>query len=234
MFVWWEPRLLSQGKSCFCCQPILSILYNITTLIQDFVRLIAFSTPSSAEGEDTLKPSDFGIVLDKKSKDYEDGTGRQFMIKWECMNFLESSWEFERDLILAEVEYKDKLKDYYIKTKKPNKTQIKKTTKNAEEAMRRAYKLFGDKTDMKEEEREKEVQEYQKQLADVVFLNGGQLRDYQAEGVAWFLSNYVNNRSCILADEMGLGKVRVECRAVHILTFRCSLFIVVVSHLVVS
>ena len=70
--------------------------------------------------------------------------------------------------------------------------------------MRESYKLFGDNAKTNAEEREKAVKKYQEDLAKHVFRNGGQLRDYQAEGVAWFLANFVNHRSCIMADEMGL------------------------------
>ncbi|CAN0433664.1 unnamed protein product, partial [Discosporangium mesarthrocarpum] len=38
------------------------------------------------------------------------------------------------------------------------------------------------------------------------FKNGGQLRDYQMEGVSWMLYNWTQGRGSILADEMGLGK----------------------------
>jgi hypothetical protein len=64
--------------------------------------------------EDAVKPSDFGIVTNKNHKDFEDGTGRQVLVKWECMNYSESSYEFKRDLILGDIEYKDALKAHYI------------------------------------------------------------------------------------------------------------------------
>eukprot|EP00981_Chlorochromonas_danica_P016009 scaffold15198_cov338-Ochromonas_danica.AAC.1 len=37
-------------------------------------------------------------------------------------------------------------------------------------------------------------------------FKGGQLRDYQWEGIRWMLFNLSQDRNCILADEMGLGK----------------------------
>ena len=50
-----------------------------------------------------------------------------------------------------------------------------------------------------------------------VWKNGGQLRDYQAEGIAWLYkhslqgqpeakNDWRNSRGAMLADEMGLGK----------------------------
>lgn len=36
---------------------------------------------------------------------------------------------------------------------------------------------------------------------------GGQLRDYQLEGLNWLIYSWARGNNCILADEMGLGKV---------------------------
>lgn len=55
-----------------------------------------------------------------------------------------------------------------------------------------------------EEKQDANVKAYQDELAKQVFPNGGQLRDYQAEGVTWLISNFVFDRSSILCDEMGL------------------------------
>jgi hypothetical protein len=164
------------------------------------------SMPKTAEEEDTSKKSDFDIVLDKKSKKFEVGTGRQFLVKWECMKYSKNTYEFERDLLLADIEYKDALKEYYKRTTKPTKTQLKQQSKDADQAMRICYKLFGDNTDVNEEKRQKEVKEYQEELAGHVFKNGGQLRDCQAEGVAWFLLNYLNKTKLYSRGRDGVGK----------------------------
>lgn len=77
----------------------------------------------------------------------------------------------------------------------------KKLEKKGEAESRRLYKsLFGDNSDAKEEEG---VEEYQRNLQERVYKNGGQLRDYQSVGVSWLMANLVNKRSSILADEMG-------------------------------
>eukprot|EP00980_Cylindrotheca_fusiformis_P030319 scaffold24653_cov157-Cylindrotheca_fusiformis.AAC.3 len=162
--------------------------------------------PKTWEEEQTKSMEDFGIVLDKSDKNFEDGTGRQMLIKWESVNYSDCTYEFERDLLLAELDYKPALQDYYERTHKPTKQELQSAKSLADTALRRSYKLFGDTTDMAEEAQQAQVTEYQQKLADHVFRNGGQLRDYQAEGVTWFLANYVNKRSCIMADEMGLGK----------------------------
>ena len=83
----------------------------------------------------------------------------------------------------------------------PTKDQAKKLQKAGDLEFRRLYKeVFGDKSDSKDEDG---VEKYQQELQNFVFKNGGQLRDYQAEGVSWMLSNFINKRSGILADEMG-------------------------------
>ena len=74
--------------------------------------------------------------------------------------------------------------------------------KLGEEETRRTYKIFGDKSKLCEKEKDIMVAAYQKDLADEIYPNGGQLRDYQAEGVSWMIANLINERSSILADEM--------------------------------
>jgi SNF2 family DNA or RNA helicase len=82
-------------------------------------------------------------------------------------------------------------------------------TGNAERS--RLYKdVFGDK--MSDCEKEKSIKEYQNFLQEHVYRNGGQLRDYQAEGVAWMMANYIFNRPSILADEMGKSHYTILSR----------------------
>jgi chromodomain-helicase-DNA-binding protein 7 len=167
----------------------------------------SYKLPTNWEQEQSTKPTDFGICMDRKSDDFEDGTGRQILVKWMSANYSNCTYEFERDLLLQEIDYKQHLKVFYDRTNKLSKSNFKKAKDMADTARRKSYKLFGDQTDVPEATRNKLVQNYQQALAEHVYPNGGSLRDYQAEGVAWFLSNYINHRSCIMADEMGLGKV---------------------------
>lgn len=160
----------------------------------------------TAEKEDKYTPDDFGIIMDKSDPDYEAGTGRQFLIKWCNIPYHQSTYEFERDLILNDVEYKDNLKAFLRRNKKPNKKERKRFLEKGEAEYRRTYKIFGEKVNMSEEKREAEIKKYHESLLERVYKNGGQLRDYQTEGVSFLISNFVNRRSSILADEMGLGK----------------------------
>eukprot|EP00934_Nitzschia_sp_Nitz4_P009022 Nitzschia sp. Nitz4//scaffold97_size77645//18109//25086//NITZ4_005513-RA/size77645-augustus-gene-0.24-mRNA-1//1//CDS//3329560641//9012//frame0 len=173
--------------------------------------------PSNWDQEIATTKETFGIVTDTNHPDYEKGLGRQFLIKWESMSYADCSWEYERDLIFADIDYKETLEAFYQRTKKPTKSQLKQLGKDAEQARRVTYKLFGDRGSRQGKDRQEDVAEYQKRLSDHVYPNGGQLRDYQAEGVSWFLSNYVNNRSCIMADEMGLGKTLQTAAFINLL-----------------
>ena len=172
-----------------------------------------------------------GIVLDNKTdpKAFESGAGRQFLMKWSSLNYNEMSYEFERDIILCDQHdaLKEKLKDYYERTKKPTRKELQAQKKSAEDSKRRSYLLFGDNSRKSSaEEKEIDVKKYQEQLCDHVYLNGGSLRDYQAEGVTWFLANFINRRSCIMADEMGLGK--------FFTTFYCTRHRLIHSHHIIS
>jgi len=152
------------------------------------------------------KSKNYGIVMDKADPKFESGTGRQFLIKWSNTPYSDATYEFERDLILNEVDYQEYVDAFFERSKKPLLSKVKKNDTAGDLEERRLYKIFGDKIHIDEELREPKVKEYQMSLANTIFPNGGQLRDYQAEGVAWLMSNHVNHRSSILADEMGLGK----------------------------
>jgi len=157
---------------------------------------------TSADEEDKFTEADFGIIMDKSDPNYEDGTGRQFLIKWGNSPYAESTYEFERDLILNDIEYKEAAKDFLRRNKKPSKSEMRKALRSGEEERRRLYKVFGEKSNMDESQQEKAIQKFQGELEDRVYKNEGQLRDYQAEGIAWMIANYVNRRSCVLADEV--------------------------------
>jgi hypothetical protein len=159
----------------------------------------------TAEMESTYTGKDFGVVTDRSDAKFDEGTGRQFLIKWSNEAYSECTYEFERDLILMEVDYKEKVTDFLRRTRKPTKRTMRDRAKETEEERRRLYRIFGEMSPISAEKKESAVDEYKQNLQERVYKNGGQLRDYQAEGIAWMVSNYVNGRSCILADEMGLG-----------------------------
>lgn len=152
---------------------------------------------TGADEEAKLSQADVGVTMDKKD---ESGTGREFLIKWGNTPYSEATWEYERDLIWAEVDYKTHVEAFLRRNQKPPKSKRKEAIKRGEQELRRLYKIFKNVGD--EKEHQENVKAYQKELQDMEFKNGGKLRDYQAEGIAWMMSNYVNDRSSILADEM--------------------------------
>ena len=82
-----------------------------------------------------------------------------------------------------------------------DKESAKRLQSVGEAKLRKAYKeIFGERSDTR---LEGAVEDYQKELEAHTYPNGGKLRDYQAEGVSWLMSNFVNKRSSVLADEMG-------------------------------
>lgn len=171
----------------------------------------------TTDEEDSATTQSLGIVIDKDNPGYEKGLGRQLYIKWCNQPYDESTYEFERDLIINEIEYKEQLKAFLKRRKKPANHIIKSKFKEADGFRRQLYKVFGSNSPMNEQARFSAVEDYQKSLRDKVFKNGGQVRDYQAEGISWMISNYLNDRSCILADEMGLGKTLQTAASVDII-----------------
>lgn len=164
-------------------------------------RVLEVSTEGCEPDDNHTNP--WGIIMDKNHPDYDDATGRQLLIKWGNTSYSDASFEYERDLILMDVEYESHLKDFESRNKKCTKTDMKKQFAKAEEERRRLYKIFGDR--IKDgPSKQSMIDEYKKKLEDQVFPNGGKLRDYQAEGVSWLLSNHINERSSILADGKGL------------------------------
>jgi len=94
-------------------------------------------------------------------------------------------------------------KPNYFLNAQSDETKAHDMRKAGESELRRLYKdVFGERSTTSK----RAVNEYQQKLLDRVYPNGGELRDYQAEGVAFLLSNYVNQRCSILADEMGTSK----------------------------
>lgn len=151
--------------------------------------------------EQEIEPGDVGIVMDTTDDGYEKGLGRQFLIKWGNRPYSDCSYEFERDLILVEIPYKDKVAEFNERSARGSDEVRQQKHDMGEAEFRRLYKdVFGERSESKSNEG---VEFFQKALVAHEYPNGGRLRDYQAEGVAWLVANTLNKRSCILADEMG-------------------------------
>lgn len=61
---------------------------------------------------------DHDMIFDRKDKKYEEGTGRQFLVRWMNTPYSEMTYEFERDLIVNEVEYEDQLDAFFKRCQK--------------------------------------------------------------------------------------------------------------------
>ena len=81
------------------------------------VQFPAECPTKSVKDEDTVTNDELGIVLDKNDPGFQNGFGREFLVKWGNLGYTESSYEFERDLILNEVDYKDQLKSFHTRRK---------------------------------------------------------------------------------------------------------------------
>lgn len=138
------------------------------------------------------------IIFDRNDSRYKDGTGQQLLVKWVGLTHTEATYEYERDLILMEIEYESHLAAFRNRTKKPDTETIRKNVLKYERVSHHVRRLFkrGYNNQMKNEG----MESYARELDNEVFKNGGKLRDYQADGVSWLIANYVAQRSCILAD----------------------------------
>jgi Chromo (CHRromatin Organisation MOdifier) domain len=168
-------------------------------------RILEVHFPKGHSGDERpeheIQPEDVGIIMDMNDEDYENALGRQFMVKWGSLPYSESSFEFERDLILCGIPYKDKVTEFNKRRTKTDAEIRQKQHDDGEAELRRLYlEVFGEKSESKLKDG---VEVFQKALRAHEYPNGGQLRDYQAEGVSWLIANFLNKRSCILADEMG-------------------------------
>ncbi|KAJ9048377.1 hypothetical protein DSO57_1035664 [Entomophthora muscae] len=65
------------------------------------------------------------------------------------------------------------------------------------------------------------VEQFVKLVESPAFKGGNLLRDYQLEGLNWFLYCYHHRRSCIMADEMGLGKTVQSVSFLHQTYYKC-------------
>jgi hypothetical protein len=131
------------------------------------------------------------IIVDQQHPDYDKGKGRQFRIKWVNLPYSDCTVEYERDLIINDIPYEDHLASFLKRSKKPYKnSRIRK-----DGAQRQLYvAMFGQKGDG---DKASKLKEFQDAIYNEEYKNGSKLRDYQAEGITWMLSNYVENRSMV-------------------------------------
>lgn len=82
-------------------------------------RILEVERPENGAADDN-----FGIIMDKSHPGYDAGTGRQFLVKWGSTPYSDCTYEFERDLIINEVEYEEQVEEFYKRSKKVSMQRI--------------------------------------------------------------------------------------------------------------
>jgi hypothetical protein len=96
--------------------------------------------PKTAKDEDSVGSTDFGIIIDKNDPRYEDGVGRQVLVKWGGNTpYSDCTYEYERDLVLQSIEYKEQIKSFWNRRSKPSKTAMAALLKTGDEERRRTF-----------------------------------------------------------------------------------------------
>lgn len=171
----------------------------LTTFFRKSFQGLFFTPDERGDGE-YFDPQ--YIQVERVLGSYGISPKRQLLIKWRALPYTEISYELEEDLIRSNIDYTNQLESFLQRKLKPNKASVTLKLSESQAALKDYYKTFGDRVSNKGEL----VRNYQNGLIERVFPNNGKLRDYQAEGISWMISNYINQRNSILADEMGLGK----------------------------
>lgn len=129
-------------------------------------------------------------VVDNSTNDlFLHGQNTWVTVKWEGLTYSDVSFESLRDITNAGIEYEKALRMFYAREQK-------------------------DASDAASQERKLDPEQLQLVVANqapIPEFKGGNLRDYQWEGVRWMMFNFSQNRNCILADEMGLGMSPACC-----------------------
>ncbi|CAI9761615.1 unnamed protein product [Fraxinus pennsylvanica] len=119
------------------------------------------------------------IIADRLKKDGPGDVVPEYLVKWKGLSYAEATWERDIDIAFA----LDAIDDYKVR-----------------EA---AMMLQGKSVDF---QRKKSKGSLRKLDEQPEWLRGGNLRDYQLEGLNFLVNSWRNDTNVILADEMGLGK----------------------------
>mmetsp|Transcript_2445 Transcript_2445/g.9202 ORF Transcript_2445/g.9202 Transcript_2445/m.9202 type:complete len:1438 (-) Transcript_2445:1350-5663(-) len=107
-------------------------------------------------------------------------TGKtQYLVKWKYLPYSESTWENPEDIQTAAQEKIDAFR----------------------ERKRSLPYQYYPSSDV-----ERSPQSFERMETQPSFISGGELRDYQLEGVNWMHFSWCKRTNIIMADEMGLGK----------------------------
>lgn len=102
----------------------------------------------------------------------------QYLVKWKYLPYSECTWEYFDDIQFA----KKKIDNFLERDNKHGFVYHPST------------------------QSQRSLQSFKKMESQPSWISGGELRDYQLEGVNWMHHSWCNNTNIIMADEMGLGK----------------------------
>nr|KJB83538.1 hypothetical protein B456_013G252300 [Gossypium raimondii] len=119
------------------------------------------------------------VIVDRIRKDAFGNVMSEYLVKWQGLSYAEATWEKDIDIPFAQ----DAIDEY----------------KAREAAMAVQGKMV-------DHQRKKGKASLRKLDEQPEWLRGGQLRDYQLEGLNFLVNSWRNDTNVILADEMGLGK----------------------------
>ncbi|KAG4402811.1 hypothetical protein GLYMA_02G281000v4 [Glycine max] len=162
---------------------------NYTKKIMEDIRYRRTISREEIEVNDVSKEMDLDIIkqnsqveriiADRISNDNSGNVIPEYLVKWQGLSYAEATWEKDIDIAFAQHaidEYK------------------------AREA---AMAVQGKMVDSQRKKSKASLRKLEKQPE---WLKGGELRDYQLEGLNFLVNSWRNDTNVILADEMGLGK----------------------------
>ncbi|KAL0390776.1 UNVERIFIED_CONTAM: protein CHROMATIN REMODELING 5 [Sesamum calycinum] len=179
----WKPFSELQNLSGF------KKVLNYTKKVTEDIRYRKMVSREEIEVNDVSKEMDLDIIkqnsqverviADRLIKDSLGDVVPEYLVKWQGLSYAEATWEKDTDISFAQ----DAIDEY-----------------KAREA---ASMVQGKTVDF---QRKKSKGSLRKLDQQPEWLKGGNLRDYQLEGLNFLVNSWRNDTNVILADEMGLGK----------------------------
>lgn len=162
---------------------------NYTKKVMEEVKYRNMFSREEIEVNDVSKEMDLDLIKQNSQVERiianrigKEGSGDvmpEYLVKWQGLSYAEATWEKDVDIAFAQ----DAIDEY-----------------KAREA---AAAIQGKMVDMQRKKSKASLRKLDEQPG---WLKGGQLRDYQLEGLNFLVNSWRNDTNVILADEMGLGK----------------------------
>ncbi|KAK4482440.1 hypothetical protein RD792_009597 [Penstemon davidsonii] len=119
------------------------------------------------------------VIADRLTRDGLGDVVPEYLVKWQGLSYAEATWEKDIDISFAQ----DAIDEY--------------------KAREGAAMVQGKTVDFQRKRIKGSLRKLDEQPQ---WLKGGNLRDYQLEGLNFLVNSWKNDTNVILADEMGLGK----------------------------